>query len=157
MKTSCPCQAITCDITLAQCGYCIKGRVNILTQSEFEKKKKNTRTLFRASFAQMENNYTGLCDIWDIENMKSFDTKKKLTSMFRRIIGMGVATGGVWTFNARALRHIVALRTSPHAEEEIAYVMGMIGKFMFTTEDALFGDFELDKATGAWIPQHVKV
>ena len=105
----------------------------------------------------METNYKDLCNLWDIENMKAFSVKKKLTSMFRRLIGMGVATGGSWTFNARALRHVLALRTSPHAEEEIAMVMGMIGKYICEREDALFGDFALDEATGAWVPVNVKI
>lgn len=70
---------------------------------------------------------------------------------------MGVATGGTWTFNARALRHIIAMRTSPHAEEEIAYVIGMVGKHIVDSEPSLFGDFTRDEETGAWIPEHVKI
>ena len=73
------------------------------------------------------------------------------------IIGMGVATGGTWTMNTRALRHILALRSSPHAEEEIAYVMSLIGKHIVDNEPALFGDFTRDEATGAWVPRNVKV
>ena len=105
----------------------------------------------------MQENYLRLCELWGIEKTKSFPTKKKLTSLFRRLIGMGVATGGTWTFNARALRHILALRTSPHAEEEIAMVMGMIGKHIVESEPALFGDFTLDESTGAWVPVNVKI
>lgn len=138
-----------------ECGG--RGRKNLLTEEDFEGRKANTRQFFESAFREMEHNYRELCAVWEIESMKSFNTKKKLTSLFRRIIGMGVATGGTWTFNTRALRHIVALRTSPHAEEEIAYVIGEIGKHMVETEPALFGDFTRDEKTGAWIPEHYKV
>lgn len=126
-------------------------------ESVFEDLKGQTRALFKIGFIQMETNYKDLCDLWGIEKMKSFDTKKKLTSLFRRLIGMGAASGGTWTFNTRALRHIVAMRTSPHAEEEIAMAIGMIGKWIVESETALFGDFERDEATGAWIPEHAKI
>ena len=105
----------------------------------------------------MEHNYKEMCAIWGIAELSDFDTKKKLTSMFRRLIGMGVATGGTWTMNTRALRHILALRTSPHAEEEIALVMGLIGKHIVEHEPDLFSDFSKDEATGAWVPNHVKI
>lgn len=133
------------------------GRVDLIGREDFERRKFATRSQFFDSFKCMEDDYKHLCNVWDIDNMKAFGTKKKLTSMFRRLIGMGVATGGTWTFNTRALRHVIALRTSPHAEEEIAMVMGMVGKYMFENEPALFGDFHKDEATGAWIPANVKV
>lgn len=138
-----------------QCGG--TGRVNILNNEEFESKKKKTREIFETSFRIMEENYKMLCAIWGIEESKSFDNKKKLTSMFRRLIGMGVASGGCWTYNARAMRHIMALRTGPGVEEEFAWVMGEIGMHMVDSEPALFGDFTRDEATGAWVPVHVKV
>lgn len=128
-----------------------------ISEEKFEWNKAETREIFRESFAEAEANYQDLCNLWDIENIKAFSVKKKLTSMFRRLVGMGVATGGTWTLNTRALRHVIALRTSPHAEEEIALVMSMIGKYMIESEPALFGDFEQDEATGAWVPKHVKI
>jgi thymidylate synthase (FAD) len=140
------------------CSFCFgTGRLSLLSDEEFEEKKALTRGMFDSGFRQMETNYRDLCNIWGIEDMKAFGTKKKLTSMFRRLIGMGVATGGTWTFNARALRHVIALRTSPHAEEEIALVCGMIGKYMVENEPSLFGDFSLDSATGAWVPENAKI
>lgn len=140
-----------------KCPECVDGRINTLDADEFEKRKRLTRGIFEREFQNMENAYKTLCNLWGIEEMKAFNVKKKLTSMFRRLIGMGVATGGTWTFNARALRHILALRTSPHAEEEIAMVIGMIGKWIVENEPALFGDFTLDEATGAWVPQNAKI
>jgi len=133
------------------------GRLDLMTKEDFEDKKSITRLLFKDAFTKMEDTYKSLCTLWGIQDMKSFATKKKLTSLFRRIIGMGVATGGTWTINTRALRHIAALRTTPGAEEEIAYVIGEIGKIMLENEPALFGDFTRDESTGAWIPGHAKV
>ena len=143
------------DVPCADCNGA--GRIGTLDVAVFEQKKAQTRMTFNESFQEMETNYKYLCRLWGIEDTKSFDTKKKLTSMFRRLIGMGVATGGTWTFNARALRHVLALRTSPHAEEEIAMVMGMVGKYIVESEPALFGDFSLDESTGAWVPENVKI
>lgn len=140
-----------------KCPDCVDGRSYLLTNPEFEEKKLATRGCFNNAFSDMEDNYRSLCNLWDISEMKNFSTKKKLTSLFRRLIGMGVATGGSWTFNTRALRHILALRTSPHAEEEIALVMGMIGKWIVESEPALFGDFSIDEATGAWVPENMKI
>lgn len=127
-------------------------------EMSLEKKKAVTRAIFLRAFKQMENNYTLLCQLWEEEIApgSKFSQKKQLTSMFRRIIGMGVATGGIWTMNIRALRHIIALRSHPAAEEEIAYVMGKIGKTMVEEETRLFGDFEQD-SYGFWVPRYPKV
>lgn len=103
----------------------------------------------------VERGYRELCKTWDVEN-SSFGAKKKLTSLFRRIVPMGVSTGGVWTFNMRALRHIIALRSHPAAEEEIALIFGMIGHTMSQDEPAIFGDFTQDDH-GFWVPTYKKV
>jgi len=84
-----------------------------------------------------------------------FHKKKKITSMLRRLIPMGVATGGIWTLNLRALRHIVALRTHPSAEEEIAMVVAKIGRYMTRECPILFDDFTEDK--GVFKPLYHKV
>ena len=115
-----------------------------------------TRKVFEDAFSQMEKWNLDLCNIWKIEEMTDFTKKKQLTSMFRRIIGMGVSTGGVWTINARALRHILAMRGSEHAEEEIYHVFDHIGEVMIKDEPLLFGDFTKDEA-GSWVPKYPKV
>ena len=154
----------TCDgsgkllMSLDDCPKCLgSGRINLLSPAEFEGNKYQTQHLIRQTFHDIEEKYRALCEIWDMENLKSFDVKKKLTSLFRRIIPMGTSTGGCWTFNTRALRHIIALRTDPAAEEEIAHVVGLIGKWIIESEPALFGDFAIDDKTGAYVPRWVKV
>jgi len=144
--------------TIRTCSTCQgTSREPLLDKGEFETKKTQTCRVLCRAFQDQEDTYKTLCRLWNIEDMAAFDTKKKLTSLFRRIIGMGVATGGTWTMNVRALRHIITMRTSPHAEEEIAHVFTRIGKMMFEQEPDLFGDFVLDEATGCWAPANVKI
>lgn len=84
-----------------------------------------------------------------------FSEKKAKTSFMRRFAPDGVATGLLWTANVRALRHIIALRTAPGAEEEIRLVFQKVGEVMQREEPALFGDFKL--VDGSWIPDNQKV
>ena len=118
-------------------------------------RKIETERLFIEAFKQDEINYKELCDLWDIDNMKDFNKKKQLTSLFRRIIPMGIATGGIWTGNIRALRHVITLRNSAASEEEICYVFSRIAKMMLEKEKMLFGDFEF--IDGYFKPKYVKV
>jgi thymidylate synthase (FAD) len=103
----------------------------------------------------MEENYQELLAVWNYASLQKFKDKKKLTSLFRRIIGMGVATGGVWTGNLRALRHIFAMRCDPAAEEEICYVASMMLQRMMEAEPSVFGDFYLEE--GYWKPKYWKI
>ena len=100
-----------------------------------------------ASFAQ----------IWaeELDPSSTFHATKVLTSAFRRGIGMGIATGGVWTLNLRALRHTIALRTDPGAEEEIVHVFKKIGAIMIQQVPEIFGDFK--EVDGALVPGYWKV
>jgi thymidylate synthase (FAD) len=123
--------------------------------SEEYQRRLASQELFKRAFTQDEENYKELCRIWNIEKETSFSRKKILTSAFRRIVGMGVSSGGVWTFNLRALRHILALRTSEHAEEEIAYTFSMIGKIVVESEPRIFCDFE--STPYGWVPKYPKV
>lgn len=118
--------------------------------------KAATRRLFEVAFADMEQIYRELENVWQMDTLKEFKEKKKLTSLFRRIIGMGVATGLVWTVNLRALRHILTVRVAPEAEEEIAHVCGLMLAVMQQKEPELFGDFQAD-AEGVMRPAYVKV
>jgi thymidylate synthase (FAD) len=51
-----------------------------------------------------------------------FERKKRLTSALRRIMPNGATNEIGWSINLRALRHVVELRTSRHAEWEIRRV-----------------------------------
>lgn len=124
------------------------------------RRKRATYTVFHEVFLFVEEKYRQLEEIWDLQgeaaNSKSFKVKKKLTSLFRRIIPMGVATGGVWSGNIRALRHILTQRLDPAAEEEIIYVANLLLDEMMAAEPILFGDFKQDE-NGNWAPKYKKV
>lgn len=85
-----------------------------------------------------------------------FDRKKEVTSLMRRAIGMGIATGGVWSGNIRALRWICEQRGSKYAEEEILVVAQLLLATMMDECPNLFGDFKKDDE-GFWSPEYSKV
>lgn len=126
------------------------------------KKKMLTQAEFKDHFLMTEARYSRLTEIWkddlssDVKGKEAFHLKKQLTSMMRRIVPMGVATGGVWTLNMRALRHILALRATPEAEEEICYVAGQMLKIMAEQEPAIFGDFS-ELPGWYYVPKYRKV
>lgn len=98
---------------------------------EMAEKKRKTREAFNDIFSYIESQYVELSNLWNLDNPEMpFSQKKIITSALRRIIPMGVATGGVWTGNVRALRHVIAMRTDPSAEEEISYVFSLVAEDM---------------------------
>lgn len=120
-------------------------------------KKARSRELLTSQFESQERMMAEFASIWEHElaPASTFHAKKVLTSAFRRGIGMGIATGGVWSLNLRALRHTIALRTDSGAEEEIVHVYKKIGRIMIHDVPEIFGDFkEID---GALIPEYWKV
>jgi len=124
---------------------------------DLRQRKEASMAVFIRAFSDQEQRYSELLDIWDMdEGSKNFMYKKKVTSCLRRIVGMGVATGGVWSGNVRALRHVITMRTSPAAEEEILHVFSRIAKMMRDAEPLLFGDFTRTPE-GFWVPRYVKV
>ena len=92
----------------------------------------------------------------NVHDRDSFAIKKEMTSLIRRILPMGIATGGIWTLNVRALRHILALRTTEGAEEEIREVMNLIHKETLPFLPNLLGDFT-QTTSGNLVPKHAKV
>jgi thymidylate synthase (FAD) len=121
------------------------------------KKRLESQTVFQTAFRQMEENYKDLQGIWgnELQPESSFHGKKELTSMMRRIVGLGVATGGIWTFNVRSLRHILELRSGAGAEEEIMALAAQLITVMQQQEPTLFADFE--SVEGLWKPKYSKV
>lgn len=114
------------------------------------------RSLFERAFRQMEINVAEWNQIWDMDaGDKNFAYKKRITSAGRRLIGMGVASGGIWTGNLRALRHVIAMRTEPAAEEEILLVFCKIAEIMLAAEPMIFGDF--GGVAGGYQPANWKV
>lgn len=121
------------------------------------RKKKRSRELLTAQFASQEQMMVEFSDIWkeELAPTSTFHAKKVLTSAFRRGIGMGIATGGVWSLNIRALRHVIALRTDEGAEEEIVHVFKKVGKIMLAEVPELFRDFK--EIGNSLVPEYWKV
>lgn len=126
--------------------------------STVEDKKHLQRIVLERAFELQAYLYRIQEKIWEEELApeSKFKQKKEITSMMRRIIGMGVATGGTWTGNIRALRHVITMRCEPAAEEEILHVFSRICMMMKEREPMLFGDFYKDDE-GYWRPKYRKV
>lgn len=124
---------------------------------DLAERKEATRNIFARAFAMQEDFYGDLLRVWDMDaSDKNFHYKKVVTSCLRRIVGMGVATGGVWSGNIRALRHVISMRTAEGAEEEIFHVFGRIAQDIVAREPLMFGDFERE-SNGVWSAKNWKV
>lgn len=145
------------DVEQVVTGMFLDHSAKATAAMPLEVKKQVTREVFRRSFEATENFYRIMESIWAVELApeSKFKGKKEITSMMRRIVGMGVATGGVWSGNIRGLRHVMTMRAAPAAEEEMLHVFSRVAKMMRDCEPALFGDFE--ERDGYWAPKYVKV
>jgi thymidylate synthase (FAD) len=126
--------------------------------ADLRDKKGASRALLSTAFHQDEVMMRDFAEIWkeELSPASTFHGKKTLTSAFRRGVGMGIATGGIWTLNLRALRHVISLRTDPGAEEEIVHVCQKIGHYMLDNLPEIFGDFFVED-NGAFVPKYWKV
>lgn len=90
------------------------------------------------------------------EEGQDFHTKKVVTSGMRRYAPDGVATSLVWTVNIRALRHVIAMRTDPGAEDEIRRIFDQVASIMVPELPNLLSDFTRQD-DGTWVPEFAKV
>ena len=74
----------------------------------------------------------------------NFTRKKELTSAFRRLAPLGLATAITFTANIRALRHVIALRTSLGAEAEIRTVFLDVARIALAEYPNFFSDMSID-------------
>lgn len=107
----------------------------------------------------LEEKQKQLAEIYGIENIKDFSTKKKLTSAFRRIAPIGLSTAIIWTMNMRAARHLIQIRTSRHAEEEIRLVFDQVAKVLVSKFPGLLGDLkcEIVDGIGEWSSKYASM
>ena len=110
--------------------------------------------LFFAAYRTLENAQKQLAEIFDIVNISDFAVKKELTSAFRRIAPIGLATTIGWTTNIRALRWVIEQRTSRHAEEEIRQVFDKVARMVYRKYPSLFQDMAATRVRGIleWKP-----
>ena len=85
-----------------------------------------------------------------------FHLKKEITSALRRLAPIGLSTDIIWTANVRTLRHVIEMRTSTGAEEELRLVFDKIARVMQAEAPNLFQDFTRQD-DGSWVPEHRKV
>lgn len=74
---------------------------------------------------------------------KDFHRKKELTSAFRRCAPLGLATSITFSGNIRALRHIIAMRTSLGAEAEIRVVFKKVAEICWKQYPNFFCDMTI--------------
>ena len=99
--------------------------------------------LFEEAIIHQEETLRKMEEVSGIKRMNSkedFTKKKQLTSAFRRIVGNGVANNIVGTFNHRALRHLIVMRTSRHAEEEIRLGFNALFEQLADRYPAIYAD-----------------
>jgi thymidylate synthase (FAD) len=96
----------------------------------------------------LESWYKKVESRFDLDNQKSFDKKKKITSAIRRLMPNGQSNELGFSLNLRALRHILELRTSRHAEWEIRYIYNEIFQLVKSKYPAIFSDFKAETVDG---------
>lgn len=85
-----------------------------------------------------------------------FHYKKEVTSALRRLAPIGLSTMMTWSANLRTLRHVIEMRTSKAAEEEIRLVFQQVAEVMRRECPMLFADYTVND-DGEWIPGTRKV
>lgn len=98
------------------------------------------KALFQAKFELLEGAQAELAQILDIDSVKDFKTKKKLTSAMRRLAPIGLATMIAYTGNHRSIRWAIEQRTDPAAEEEIRLVFGHVAREQLRCYPNLYQD-----------------
>ena len=114
--------------------------------------------VWKRAVAQMEENAAELARVTRVD-AKPFSLKKKLTSAFRRLIGNGQANHIVVTANHRAWRHMIEMRTDPHAEEEIRVVFADISRQLRERFPTIYADAQVSEVDGIEVTkfEHSKV
>lgn len=96
----------------------------------------------------LEEWYREAQDLLNMDEIKDFDTKKKLTSALRRFMPNGQANEIGFGVNLRSLRHTIEMRTSAHAEWEIRFVFNQIYNLVKNKYPAMFFDVKEEKKDG---------
>lgn len=113
--------------------------------------------LFEKTFKDMEALQLAMAEKLGLDDEgRQFKEKKVLTSMMRRLAPDGLATTIGASFNFRALRHIIEMRTAESAETEIRIAFDQVAKICKERWPNIFGDFSCN-AKGEWITENRKV
>lgn len=108
--------------------------------------------IFCRTMDQLEAVQRELAQAFAIDDEEKFSVKKQLTSAFRRIAPLGLATSVGWSCNFRTLRHVIELRTAPEAEEELRLVFGKVYETVNVRYPNVFGDYTVELVEGLpWV------
>lgn len=99
-------------------------------------------TVWLRTMDQCGEGYAFIGNILKLDDCKDFGLKKRVTSAMRRLAPISIATTIIATYNLRALRHIIEMRTSPGAEEEIRRVFIHVAGICQSTFPAVFQDMK---------------
>ncbi len=93
------------------------------------------------------------------EGALPFAKKKEVTSAMRRLAPEGLATTIGWSANARALRHVIEMRTSEGAEEEIRLVFAEVAATVSERYPNFFQGYDIQDINGipSYVPAYRKV
>lgn len=101
---------------------------------------------------QGANHLATICDMLRREMITDdmpFADKKRITSAIRRLAPNGQTNEIGWSVNVRSLRHLIELRTSPHAEWEIREVFWEVARMIHDRWPMMLhgGVWDLDQKT----------
>jgi len=105
------------------------------------------RFIVRAVLAVLERVQRLIAKRYDLDETNNFRIKKVVTSAMRRLAPIGLSTNIVITANHRAWRHMIEMRTSEHAEEELRTVMHSIAKQLRDEYPLIYQDMRIDGKT----------
>ena len=106
------------------------------------------KNLVEKAVASTESYMQELARHFDLDNCADFGFKKEVTSAIRRIIGNGQANHIIATYNHRAIRHIVEMRSSSHAEEEIRVLAEQMFDAVVDRYPAIYADAQVEVIRG---------
>lgn len=129
--------------------YVRANRIDMYESDVFDSCSSRVRDIVNEVCTVIEDKIQELESVLNID-VQSFTAKKRLTSFIRRIIPDGFLTTIGWTANFRTLRHVIPLRTSVHAEEEIRVVFHEVAILMKQRYSAIFADLQCNEH-GEWV------
>lgn len=104
--------------------------------------------LFEEARVYLQDWYKRVEKRLDMDSIKDFDTKKKLTSAMRRMLPNGQSNEMGVSLNLRSLRHTIEMRTSEFAEWEIRYVFNQIYDLVKNKYPMMFYDAKEEIVNG---------
>lgn len=115
------------------------------------------KELFEMTFQSLEALQKKMAEHLGLDDEgRQFKEKKILTSLMRRLAPEGLATTIGATFNLRALRHIIEMRTDQGAEVEIRNIFDQVASIAKARWPNIFSDFNREP-NGEWYPENSKV